>query len=259
MKKRVLICLMSSVILSFFIVNAQATSHNCRCLGTKPAPRGAWYAELGVGGGDYKTEEGSVPQLSFPPDLYLTSAHKSDVFLTAGGGYSWFQNKPWFPILSLGLEYSYFFPFNVNGQIEQFSLPQFTNYDYGYKLRTQQINLIGKAHLYRWEQFLPFVLAGIGNAWNTVSNYGETALPGITPRVSPGFTRATQTNFVYILGIGLDYAFNKNFLLGLSYRYDNFGRAHSGNGESTFSQVDLSLQNRSYVNSLLLNLRYNFL
>jgi opacity protein-like surface antigen len=49
------------------------------------------------------------------------------------------------------------------------------------------------------------------------------------------------------------YNINKNFQIGLGYRYDVLGKTPSGNGNSTFTNVNL--KGRSNLNTLLLNLR----
>lgn len=216
-----------------------------------------WYAELGLGWiFNSKDHDIYVNQLDATPDSYLPNGENNNAMLTLSAGYHWFFQQVWLPAASLGIEYSYIPQQNNHGQVEQFSDPKLINYNYNYKTLHQSLSLLGKLDLYRWNQFMPFVLVGIGNSWNHIQSYQETALSGITPRVSPGFSNGSQHAWKTTLGVGLDYQPIQNLLVSLAYRYDNFNNGKSGPGLTTFSNTQV--HNKSYANSVLLSVQYLF-
>ncbi|KAF5292152.1 hypothetical protein FQR65_LT11250 [Abscondita terminalis] len=84
----------------------------------------------------------------------------------------------------------------------------------------------------------------VGDSFPVVFTYTNNSdLPAtsvtITTDYPPGFNGTTTSHFVYILEFSIDYDINKNFQIGLGYRYDVLGKASSGNGISTFVSVDL--------------------
>lgn len=245
-------------IIFFLFTNSAFSNSNCCCLKPICPTQGLWYIDLAAGWVfNYHADQYTVSQQTFFPDVYFSNNNQNSEVVALSGGYSWHRDDVWLPILSLGLEYSYYFPIKSTGSIQKFFSPNLTDYTYEFKTRFQQLNVLAKANMYRWSNGLsPYLLGGIGNSWNSLDSYSEAAVPGITPRIPPGFGNATTSNLVYILGFGLDYDINNNFQVGLGYRYDVLGKAHSGNGVSTFSNVNL--KGRSTLNAVLLNLRYYF-
>jgi opacity protein-like surface antigen len=80
-----------------------------------------------------------------------------------------------------------------------------------------------------WDCWTPFVGAGVGGAYNTISNFVDT-----TPNVaafgaagsSYGLGRGTSTwNLAWALYAGVSYAVSKSFSVDLTYRYLNYGSA----------------------------------
>lgn len=111
-----------------------------------------------------------------------------------------------------------------------------------------------------WNCFTPFVGAGIGGAYNSISNFTD-----ITPNVaafgadgsSYGLGAGTNTwSFAWALYAGVSYKITNNFNVDLTYRYLNFGQANesvicpSGMGCVDFKFRDL------YSHDLMLGLRW---
>ena len=216
-----------------------------------------WYIDLGLGWVfNMKDYNVYVNHSDAPPDLYLPNGSNNTIILALSGGYNWFFDHDWLPAASLGIEYSYLPKSNNNGQIAQFSDPGAINYDYAYKTEHNSISLLGELAIYRWNQVMPFLLAGIGNSWNDIDAYQESPLPGITPRISPDFSNGSRSAWKYTLGFGFDYQPIPNLLLALSYRYNEFNKGASGTGFATFANE--KLRDKSYANLLMLNARYLF-
>jgi opacity protein-like surface antigen len=77
------------------------------------------------------------------------------------------------------------------------------------------------------KRFHPYVLAGLGGAYNKASNYSTSAPAFLT------FTRMYAQNdqfaFSYALGLGIDVDINRHTRLGLGYRLADLGYAKLGN------------------------------
>ena len=80
-----------------------------------------------------------------------------------------------------------------------------------------------------WNCFTPFVGAGVGIAYNTISNFTD-----VTPNVAAfgadgssfGLGRGTSnSSLAWALYAGMSYAVTKNFTIDLTYRYLNYGTA----------------------------------
>jgi len=151
------------------------------------------------------------------------------------GGYKWFSEREWIPAYTFGIRYQHFFSSNVMGSITQYSLPQFLNYDYSWAISTHVLGLNSKIDLFQYARFTPFFDVGIGIDSIQTSRYRERALPGVTSRLTPGFSNHTQNNLAYNVGAGVDYALKEHILLSLGYDYEYLGDFNSGVGLSTWS------------------------
>ena len=111
-----------------------------------------------------------------------------------------------------------------------------------------------------WNCLTPFVGAGIGGAYNTVSNFTD-----VTPNVfafgadgsSFGLGRGTSNfDLAWALYAGLTYNVSKAFMVDLTYRYLNYGTAkdtvdcNGGSGCNAFTFKDL------HSNDIMLSLRW---
>lgn len=234
-------------------------------LSTSVLAQGNWFASLGAGATFLNVD--SNQSISSGPGWPNDIMHNKDVdgagLFVLNGGYQWAQNTIWLPFYSLGLSYTYAFPAKVNGQVEQYSLPEFTNYNYQYKIQTRTFLAQFKADLYQWHHFMPFLLAGAGVSLNNAGYYTEQPLSGVTPRVSPGFSRQTNTYFSYAFGAGLDYILQKNLWMSLMYQYNNLGQAQTGPGANTTTLTDTNydtdnLKTHVRSNAVILSVTYLF-
>jgi hypothetical protein len=87
--------------------------------------------------------------------------------------------------------------------------------------------------VYNWQ---PYLIAGIGVAWNQLYNYMETPTTSSDTAAASPYTFSNKTNaaFAYELGLGVQkeiYVDTKNqihYFLSVDYRYLNFGLAELG-------------------------------
>jgi opacity protein-like surface antigen len=168
-------------------------------------------------------------------------------------GYTWQNETRWLPSYSLRLNYLYGLSSDATSNVEQFSLPQFENYQAQYEVQSQMLLGVFKLDLYRYKRLSPFISAGLGVAWNRFSDYDEQAFAGITPRVNPNFEDKTHANLAYTLGAGFDFLLTDKFSLSLEYDYGYLG--HVKSGESAISPGD-NLDSKLSTNMVLLNIVY---
>lgn len=109
-----------------------------------------------------------------------------------------------------------------------------------------------------WNNFTPFVGAGIGFSRNTIHSFMDvnTVTGGVA--YAPD---ASKWNFAWALHAGVSYKVSKNFAVELSYRYLNMGNAASGdivdyNGVNNFyNPMEF---NKLTSHDIRLGLRMNF-
>ncbi|RDV05634.1 outer membrane protein [Undibacter mobilis] len=80
-----------------------------------------------------------------------------------------------------------------------------------------------------WNRLTPFVGAGVGGAYNTVSSFLDINTPtgGVYSAQS-----GSKFNFAWALHAGFAYKVTPNFTVELAYRYLDLGKAVTGNGVS---------------------------
>lgn len=86
----------------------------------------------------------------------------------------------------------------------------------------------------------PFIVAGIGEAWNTLDDYKEAPTAGPADQ-QVNFNNGTLSSLAYQLGLGVQYQFAVNnyyniaYSLALSYNYFSLGSANLGAGSEVRS------------------------
>lgn len=220
---------------------AQRTTQNKRALSDYQ-----WFLAAQAGAGTYRSEDqikvnnGSGFVSPYHEDRYTTRSPTEPV-LGLETGFRWQTTDKWLPAYTLGLRYRHFFAGQIGENVVQFSLPEFTNYDYQWELSSNVWMLASKLNLMQYKALMPYVSGGVGISMNQASSYYETAFSGVTPRISPEFSNHTRHNFAYSLGAGLDWEVHSNLVLSLGYEFNDFGRFSSGNGYASWADEVLTL------------------
>jgi opacity protein-like surface antigen len=207
-----------------------------------------WF--LGAGGGlswehfqDTTTVSNGMPVPSpFNQDLFSIETLKNanaqfDI------GYRWANKKAYFPYTNIYFQYRSYINNDISGSIEQFSLPQFTNYDYQMKYSADLLTINGKCDLFKYKKWMPYLSAGAGVIFNSVYDYTETPTAHVTPRISPGYTTNNSSHLALTLGAGIDYILADNFWVTLGYEHVFQGSIESGPGLTTWSATSLDFGN----------------
>lgn len=207
--------------------------------------QGNWFISLG-GGGQFpdlnshmKVNNNSGFPEPFDHDRYSISNNNGGV-IAASIGRHWQNNNFWLPSYSLGLFWQYFFKTHIHGEITQYSLPEFTNYNYNLDFVSKLLLASGKINLFQYRIFSPYINGGIGSSFNNVSNYCEKAFSGVTPRVSPEFRDSNISEFAYNLGAGIDIQVLPQLILSVGYLYQDLGPISSGNGVNAWAEQSLN-------------------
>ena len=81
------------------------------------------------------------------------------------------------------------------------------------------------ADLGTWWCITPFIGAGIGGAYNTISNFHDI---GVRFGANNFAETASKWNMAWALHAGLAYKVTPNFTVELAYRYLDLGNAETG-------------------------------
>jgi opacity protein-like surface antigen len=232
----------------------------CHC--SYASTSSSWFVSVQAGGESISNKlsyttvhNGSGYPTPYDQDIYsLNNPEMSALLAGLQAGRRWVFSNPYISAFSLGVAYQHFFSVDVNGQITQFSLPEFKNYNYRWNLASNLFLTNAKLNGPSDYKLSPYINGGIGVVYNN-PRYYETALGGVTPRVSPGF-RSGGSQFAYILGAGFDYYLGQQFILSVGYQYTSLGR-FSGYGLDDWSSEQLDL-GAHHSNAFLLGLAYVF-
>jgi opacity protein-like surface antigen len=164
-------------------------------------------------------------------------------------GAEWAFHPNW--SLQMGLGYNQAWNFDPQGSFLQGADAQSADqYSYHYSVLTRQLLAESKL-LYRFkERYLPYILLGLGAAFNDTSDYGTNVPPFLT------FTRQyknnTQTSFSYTIGFGIDVDVLDHLRLGVGYRFADFGQVKLGNATIDTTSVNGTLaQSHLYASEIL--------
>ncbi|MBV8803090.1 MAG: outer membrane beta-barrel protein [Gammaproteobacteria bacterium] len=156
----------------------------------------------------------------------------------------------------IGLGYNNFGSTTVSGsQLTGIEPATSTLYQYQYKMKSQQLLVINKWYM-TFHQFHPFVLAGIGAAFNHSYAFNISTLETGSINTTATYDSDTRTSFTYGVGLGCDVDLKQNLRFGLSYQFTDLGKSTFENGQvnvNTYhAAVPFALNNsHAYVNQVL--------
>jgi opacity protein-like surface antigen len=231
---------------------------------------------LGLPGHANKLTFLNHPVISFSGGLGWNTPGKTQTLFLQEGFDNTYQNYSSSQVLGFGelffgVEHLFFNEWNtalgfivsgagmpkVNGEIWQFSDPEFSNFYYSYKLNQLRLGLRGKL-IADQVTFLsgvkPFFTGSLALARNHSFSYQNAPL--IEEAVAPNpFKDNTVSSFSYSLGVGLEKNIATHFKFGISYEFFDWGSSSLGlaSGQTTTTHLGMS---HLYVNTLLFSLSY---
>jgi len=222
----------------------------------------SWFVGMGAGtawtdlSNGYTTVSNGAPS-PYDQDSFSIKTPASQTQLQFSAGYRWQTKKAFIPYYSAFFQYRRYLGTYIKGIIDQYSLPEFENYDYQMRYRAELFALNGKIDLCEYNHILPYLAAGAGIIYNRLNNYRETALPNVTARISPGYSGNTNTNLALTLGLGVDIKLTKNIWATVGYEYLSQGTVSTGNGETTWSGTHLQFGKNTKMSTVFLNVSVN--
>jgi opacity protein-like surface antigen len=171
-------------------------------------------------------------------------------------GYRWVNKTIYFPYTNVYFQYRSYINNDISGSIEQFSLPEFTNYDYQMKYSADLLTINGKFDLLKCKKWMPYLSAGAGVIFNSVYDYTESPTAHVTPRTSPSYTTNNSSDLALTLGAGIDYIWTENIWITLGYEHVFQGSINSGPGLTTWSGTSLDFGNVK-MDTVFINLTMN--
>lgn len=172
-------------------------------------------------------------------------------------GYRWHKKRKFAPYYAAYLQYRRNLSTYIKGNVYQYSMPDFENYDYQMRYSADLLTLNGKVDLFEYRHILPYLAAGVGVLYNHVTNYKEYPLENVTPRYSPAYAGNTDPNLAVVAGVGVDIKFTKNVWGTLGYEYIAQGSFVSGDGDSTWAGTYLRFGKKARMSTAFFNLSVN--
>ena len=221
-----------------------------------------WHAIISLGGGLAFPQDIGASQ-TFPivnpvtDSFYIYNANHSNKtvgLFDSFFGVEWLVDPKW--ALQLGLGYIRSSNFSIKGSLLQGADIQSSDqYSYNYTIATNQLVAESKLRYQFNKRFYPYVLLGLGEAFNTAHDYNTNVPPFLT------FTREykdnTQSSFTYLVGIGFDVDIANYLRLGLGYRFSNLGTVKLGKAMIDTSSVASTLsQDHIQVNEIIAQLTF---
>jgi len=170
-------------------------------------------------------KSGSAQSLSLlPPFENYYSAHQTYRSALMGGlflGIEYWKN----PLLALqlGMGGYVYSSVNVSGSVLQFGMPQFSNFNYNYHIRSQRLVAEGKVLTTLQNWLHPYISGNVGMAADKAYGYRESPLASDNVPMLP-FTNRSNPSFTYSVGAGFDLDISRSFRLGVGYQYDDLGK-----------------------------------
>lgn len=145
---------------------------------------------------------------------------------------------------------------NLQGDVWEDADPDFNNYSYRYRVRHSHVGVKGLLLIPAQYGLLPYISASLGIGTNDA--YDFTSTPKIEEETPvPRFTNHSTTSFTYTIGLGLRKAINKNWQMGVSYEFSDWGKSQLGAAPGQTTNAGLKMDHL-YTQGVYLNLSYIF-
>lgn len=194
-----------------------------------------------------------------PPNNYDTYSigNRSSHMAQLQVGHRWHEDREYLPYYDADFQYRHTMNAHIKGNVDQYSLPNFVNYNYELSYEADMFTLNGKADLIEYKHVLPYIAGGIGAIVNHVHDYNESPYPGITPRINPNFGGNTTTSLALVLGLGLDFILTNNVWATIGYDHVFQGDLKTGEGSGSWSNTALNIGSVK-MDTIFINFTANF-
>lgn len=251
MRRTLFSTLLSSFI--FFAFNSSAYASSLEAW----HPPGAWHPVVsGSVGMAFSTDVGNsaiFPPNSVSSETYnYTAGHgsQSSYFFNAFLGAEWDFKPNWG--LQAGLNYTQTSPFLAQGTYTQgVDVTTESSFSYNYNISSRQA-LVESKLLYTFkERYHPYVLVGLGVAFNHSYNYNISTPAYLS--FTRNYANSSDTSFSYMVGAGIDANITEHFRAGIGYSFADLGQAKLGGASVDGTPVPGTLsQSHLYASQIFL-------
>ncbi len=136
----------------------------------------------------------------------------------------------------------------IRGNVWQYQMPQFNNYNFNAPLTSTRLMLDLKPSLFTLKSVSLYPILGLGIAWNDVYYNENVTGAGIAARSAEALGSHTNNDFAYDLGVGLRLPVSARLSATLEYVYTSLGNvspAGSPNGATLTSPPTFKVRNQS--------------
>lgn len=146
----------------------------------------------------------------------------------------------------------------IKGEVWQYELPQFNNYDYKAPLKSTRLMLDFKPSLITWGRFTPYLIVGVGAAWNKLSYNESSDDSGTSPSSALSLSDHTEAQLAWDLGAGFNLTLTEQLNLSVEYIYAFMGDSEPGSYSDSGIEISSPPVFSTQMQTVLLGLNYRF-
>lgn len=217
------------------------------------------HAEISAAGGIawYQKHDTHLMISSFETDNIKVSQSTTHGAWKVGLGYPLLEDTlPYFNRLLLNLNI-YQTSTTLRGVVWQYGQSQFDNYDFKAPTKSTRLMLDLKPSFFTWQSTEPYVILGIGAAWNSLAYREAVAATDININSILLLSKRTTSYLAWDFGAGYKIALTNHLSASVEYIYAILGHsspAHDPGGVLLAVVPKFSLQNQSLLLGLNLAL-----
>ena len=164
---------------------------------------------------------------SYETDSNKVTHVSNNAFWKVGVGYyvlnDYLQDRSFLNSLLTELNF-YHSSATVKGDVWQYQLPQFNNYNFRTPITSRRLMLDFKPTLFTFYHFSPYFVLGAGIAWNATSYQQSITAANIDPTSYISLGKRTNTNMAYDAGFGVKGDITSHLSASVEYLYTQMGK-----------------------------------
>lgn len=118
---------------------------------------------------------------------------------------------------------------SVTGDVWQYKLPQFNNYDFDAPVTSNRLMFDFKPSLFTWKNITPYSILGVGETWNSVSYHEKSRKSDIDPKSRLILSKHKIAQFAWEVGVGFNVVLSDRLSISAEYIYAFLGKGSPAN------------------------------
>ncbi len=209
------------------------------------------------GGGWYQRQDASLIISPYETDSDKTLQSSFQGAWKIGLDYSFFEKTlPYLNRLLLGLNV-YQTSTSLSGDVWQYELPQFNNYHFKAPIKSTRLMLDLRPGFFTWHSIEPYVILGIGVAWNSMSYKETVTASDVNANSALVLSSHTTSSLAWNFGGGFKVALTDKLSTNLEYIYAILGHGSPADDPGAVrlgTTPNFTLQSQSLLLGLSLRL-----